>query len=101
VTTTSVILDAAQQLSSHHKELHDLGQITLHGLVVGQVVLRRGCLCQVDTRGRLVVGAPRRADVVRARRVAAIVNDLAESAGRRRLEGTVVGVIDDEGEERR
>ena len=40
--------------------------------------------------------APRRSDVSRAQRVAAIVEDLAESAGRSVLgEGTVVGFADE------
>ncbi len=88
---TTVEPNSAERMSAHFKELHDLdGTITPHRLVVGRVILRKGLLCLLDPVGRLHVTAPRRADVARARRVAAIVEDLADTTSRLPV-GHVVG----------
>ena len=93
---TTIEPNAAEQLAAHYRQEHENGCITPHKLVHGRVTLRRGLLCTLDARGRLMLTAPRRSDVSRAQRVAAIVEDLAESAGRSVLgEGTVVGFADE------
>jgi len=95
--TTTVDLNDAQRLSSHLRSLHEQGTITPCDLVHGRVTLRRGLLCTVDQRGRLILSAPQKADVARAANVAAIMRGLADSADRRDLgEGQVVGFADEE-----
>ncbi len=46
-------------------------------LAPGELSLREGCLCSVDSDGRLYVRAPRRADVALAQRLVAAVRGSA------------------------
>ncbi len=49
------------------------------GIALGEMQLRRGVLCSVDAQGRLYITAPRKSDVLLARRLVAAVANAARS----------------------
>ncbi len=55
------------------------------GIGVGQMQMRQGILCTVDTRGRLYLRAGRKADVLLARRVAAAMQGAGDDVTRQLL----------------